>query len=80
MNNIYDNGAIMLGNVKMVKEFIKNAINDQKDLYFEDLENILEDINDLKDDTIVAINYDHGMGYSLDYWDTKDSIKESEVK
>jgi hypothetical protein len=45
---------------------------EQDELY----QDILEDLKDYKDDTIIALNYDNGMGYSFDYWDKKDIIKE----
>lgn len=34
MNNIYDNGAIMLGNVKMVKEEIKRQMEQDIDMCY----------------------------------------------
>lgn len=80
MNNIYDNGAIMLGSVKKVREEIKKEIELDIDMSFADMEEILKDIEDLDDNDIVAINYDCGnMGYSIDYWhNSHDLIKESE--
>lgn len=79
MKNIYDNGAIMLGNVKMVRESIQYQLKNGIDMYCADMEEILQDIKDLDDNDIVAINYDNGMGYSIDYWhNSHDLIKESE--
>lgn len=75
MINIYDNGAIMLGTVKMVKEEIKREKEENIDMCFADIDEILEDLEDLEDDSIVAINYDFGMGYSMDYWYKSDIIK-----
>ena len=74
MNNIYDNGAIMLGNVKMVKEEIKRQMEQDIDMCFADMEEILKDLEELKDNMIVAINYDCGMGYSIDYWYENDKV------
>ena len=77
MYNIYDNGAIMLGNVKMVREEIKKEIELDIDMFCADMEEILKDIEDLDDNDIVAINYDNGMGYSIDYWhNSHDLVKE----
>lgn len=78
MNNIYDNGAIMLGNVKMVKEEIKREIEKNIDMCFADMEEILKDLEEFSNETIVAINYDSGMGYSIDYWHEDDIVKEYE--
>ena len=73
MNYIYDNGEIALGSVTQVKQYlIQNAEG------YDEVRDILEDIKDLDTDTIVAINYDHGMGYSIDWWTRNDIVKESE--
>ena len=74
MNNIYDNGAIMLGNVKMVKEEIKRQMEQDIDMCFADMEEILKDLEEFANETIVAINYDCGMGYSIDYWQEDDKV------
>ena len=78
MNKIYDNGAIMLGNVKMVREEIQKEIKENVDMFCADMEEILKDLEELSNETIVAINYDCGMGYSIDYWHEDDIIKECE--
>lgn len=78
MNRIYDNGAIMLGNVKMVREEIQKEIKENVDMFCADMEEILKDLEELSNETIVAINYDCGMGYSMDYWHEDDIIKECE--
>lgn len=78
MNKIYDNGTMLIGNVKMIKDMIKNNLEkgsiDDLDLITE----ILEDIKDLEDNTIICLNYDNPMGYSYDYWDEEDIVKECE--
>lgn len=70
-DNIYDNGISVLGVVRCVKEYIiKNAE------YVSEVNALLNDLKELDNDTIVAINYDTGMGYSVDYWHPiKDLIK-----
>ncbi len=75
MNNIYDNGELLLGTKKDILDYWKNnAVNIDSD--FE--EEVKEDLKDLKDDTIVCINYDNGMGYTIDYWDNKDIVNKEE--
>lgn len=71
MNNIYDNGEILLGKVKDIIEYTK-----KQEKIDEETEEILQDLKDLEDNTIVAINYDNGMGYTIDYWDEKDILKD----
>lgn len=77
MNNLYDNGEIMLGIVKMVREEIEKELKENVDMYCADMEEILKDISDLDDNDIVSINYGNGMGYSIDYWhNSHDLVKE----
>lgn len=74
MNNLYDNGTILLGTKKnIVEQIYNNMLEEEQDELYQD---ILDDLKDLKDDTIVALNYDNGMGYSIDYWEKEDIIKE----
>lgn len=71
MNKIYDNGEILLGKVKDIIEYTK-----KQETIDEETEEILQDLKDLEDNTIVAINYDNGMGYTIDYWDENDILKD----
>ena len=71
MNKIYDNGEILLGKVKDIIEYTK-----KQETIDEEMEEILQDLKELEDNTIVAINYDNGMGYTIDYWNEKDILKE----
>jgi hypothetical protein len=71
MNNIYDNGAIVLGTIYNVKEYLCKNCED-----FDDIKEIIEDLENYDEDTIVAINYDMGMGYNIDYWRKNDIVKE----
>ena len=69
MQNIYDNGRLCLGEVgKIRQQLIDNAEETWE------IEDILAELKELEDNTIVAINYDNGMGYSIEYWTTKDII------
>lgn len=77
MINIYDNGEIMLGNVKKIKKYAQKQY--ENGLIDEEFKvDILNDLKDYKDNEIVAINYDCGMGYSIDCWSPEDIIKECE--
>lgn len=79
MKKIYDNGEILLGEVKKIKEYtLKQFIKGLIDEEFKT--DVLNDLKDFKDNTIVAINYDNGMGYSIDYWDDSDVIEEQEKR
>lgn len=71
MNKVFDNGTMVLGRKdKVYKYLIDNAEETWE------IEDILHDIEELKDNTIVAINYDLGMGYSVDYWEESDVVQD----
>lgn len=73
MENIYDNGTVMLGNVKQIKEYTEKQF--EKELIEDyEREEILEELKDFKDSDIVAINYDCGMGLSIEGWGINDII------
>lgn len=76
MNKIYDNGYKLLGTVKNIKKDIKNNIrtSDMEEQLYE----ILEELKECKDNDIVVIDYDNPMGYTIDFWEEKDLVKESE--
>ena len=84
MNKIYDNGALMLGNVQDLIMEIEKELKNGVDMFCADMEDILKDLKELRDidyEMVVCINYDNGMGYSIDYWSSNDIInKESEEK
>jgi hypothetical protein len=71
MENVYDNGEMVLGTIYNVKNYLCKNCED-----FEDIKEIVEDLENYDEDTIVAINYDLGMGYSIDYWHEDDIVKE----
>lgn len=76
MNNIYDNGALMIGNINEIIKEVKNEIKKDIDMCFIDKEDLLKDLEELKDIAdIVCINYENPMGYSIDYWDNNDIVK-----
>jgi hypothetical protein len=73
MNKLYDNGEILLGRKKdIVNQIYNNMLEEEND---EEYTEILEEIKDFEDNTILAIDYDNGMGYSIDYWEDKDEVK-----
>lgn len=74
MNKIYDNGEMCLGSKKNLVEYFKKNLS-TSDME-EEIYDILNDLEDLKDNTIVAIDYDRGMGYGIDYWEESDVVKE----
>lgn len=80
MNKIYDNGAIMLGNIDLVIKEIKREIENEIDMSDANTEELLKDLEDLKVQVpsveIVSVNYDTGMGYSFDYWTKNDGYRE----
>ena len=69
MKEIYDNGEMCLGEVKKIIEYFNTTGAD-----IEEYEEVLEELKKLNDDDIVAINYDNGMGYSIDWWTKNDKI------
>lgn len=78
MNRIYDNGALMLGNVQDIITEIERQIKEDIDLCMVDAEELLKDLKELRNidyDMVVCINYDMGMGYGIDYWTSKDLVK-----
>lgn len=69
MKDIYDNGRLCLGEVgKIRQQLIDNAEETWE------IEDILEELKEFEDNTIVAINYDNGMGYLIEYWTKKDIL------
>ena len=69
MQNIYDNGEMCLGEVKKIIEYFNTTGAD-----IEEYEDLLKELKELNDDDIVAINYDHGMDYSIDWWTKDDKV------
>lgn len=77
MNNIYDNGALMLGNIQDVIIEVEKEIKNDIDMCLVDADELLKDLKELRNidyDMIVCVNYDNGMDYSIDYWTSKDIV------
>lgn len=81
MNKIYDNGALMLGNVQMIINEIEKELKNDIDMLGVDMEELIKDLKELRDvdhEMVVCINYDNGMGYTIDYWSSEDIVKGGE--
>ena len=83
MNKIYDNGALMLGNVQDLIVEVERQKRENIDMLDADMEEMLKDLKELRDidyEMVVCINYENYdyQGYSLDYWSSKDIVKGGE--
>lgn len=83
MNKIYDNGALMLGNVQDLIIEIEREKRQNIDMLDTDMDELLKDLKELRDidyEMVVCINYENFeyQGYSLDYWSSKDIVKGGE--
>jgi hypothetical protein len=68
-DQVYDNGSMILGKIIWVKEYICRNEDD-----ITEVTDIIHDLEDLDADTIVAVNYNHPMGYTIDYWTYNDIV------
>lgn len=78
MNRIYDNGALMLGDVNMVISEVEKEIKEDLDMCFTDKKDLLKDLKELRgidNNMIVCVNYENPMGYDITYWDKNDRIE-----
>ena len=66
---VYDNGYKVLGTIYNIKEYICKMCEN-----YEDIEELIEDLENYDNDTIVVIDYDNGMGYRIDYFTKNDKI------
>lgn len=69
MENIYDNGTILLGKINNIKNYVRKNFEN-----FEEFEELIQDLEEFDEETIVTINYDNGMGYIINYWEKKDIL------
>ena len=67
---IYDNGYKVLGRIVDIKEYICRNCDS-----YEDVKDIIEDLEDYDSDTIVVIDYDNSMGYHIDCFMEKDKVR-----
>jgi len=77
MKNIYDNGALMIGNINDVIAEVEKEMKENIDMVFTDQEELLQELKEIKEDgaEIVYINYERPMGYELNYWMKNDIVK-----
>ena len=75
MGYIYDNGYKLLGLKQDLISYLRDSLitSDME----EEIYDIIKELQELEDDTVVVINYDNGMGYTIDYWEEKHIVKES---
>lgn len=74
LEQIYDNGALMLGNVQKIISYIESD-DTLENWSIEDMLNELEELRNIDNNMIVCINYENPMGYSIDYWTSKDVVR-----
>lgn len=67
LNCIYDNCEKIIGNVKNVKQYVENNCED-----YEEVKDMIEELKDFEENTIVLLDYNNGMGFTIDYWSEKD--------
>jgi len=78
MKNVYDNGALMLGNIKDVIKEVEYEIKEDIDMVFADKDEILKELKELEsidDEMIVCINYEK-QDFDITYWTKEDKIIE----
>lgn len=67
LNCVYDNCEKNIGNVKNVKQYVENNCED-----YEEVKDIIEELKKFEENTIVLLDYNNGMGFTIDYWTEKD--------
>lgn len=77
MNNIYDNGTHMIGEVKRIKEYNDNLYK-KETINEETWLELVKELVWFNDTDIVSINYDNGMGIIIEKWEENGLVKESE--
>lgn len=76
MDKLYDNGALLLGDINMVIKEVQEEIKKDIDMACVDTDELLKDLLELKDIAdIVMVNYENPMGYTIVYWSKNDVIK-----
>ena len=79
MTKIYDNGTYLLGRKKDIYEMALPHANDDPTAL-----ELLYEIKDYDDESILSIDYLHPLGYSITEWKSKDIInkggKENETR
>lgn len=75
---VYDNGGVMIGKIDSVIKMFKKQIENDIDMCLIDANELLKDLLELKDShntiDIVYVDYDNGMGYTINYWNDNDEM------
>lgn len=75
MNNIYDNGDRILGQVKKIKEYNDKLFRNEK-IDEETWVELAKELIWFEDTSIVSIDFSNGMGLSIEEWKEHDIIEE----
>ena len=67
LNCVYDNCEKIIGNVKNVKQYVENNCED-----YEEVKDMIEELKNFEENTIVLLDYNNGMGFTIDYWTEED--------
>ena len=69
MTKIYDNGTYLLGRKKDIYEMALTRANDDQAAL-----ELLYELKDYDDESILSIDYSHPLGYSITEWKSNDII------
>ena len=72
-DDVYDNGEYLLGKNKNVIDYLYNQILNE-DIEDEVAHEILDELGNIDYNSIVVINYNHPMGYSIEYFTYDDIV------
>ena len=67
LNCVYDNCEKIIGNVKNVKQYVENNCED-----YEEVKDMIEELKNFEENTMIVLDYNNGMGFTIDYWTEKD--------
>ena len=78
MNKVFDNGELLLGTKFNIETYCKEKMSHFLQIcdnyVAETFQEILEEISDFEDTDILAVNYESGMGMSIDCWGRNDVV------
>lgn len=74
MNGIYDNGTHMLGQVNKIKAY-NDKLYKEKTIEEEQWLELVKELVWFDNYDIVSINYDNGMGISIEKWEDSDRLE-----
>ena len=79
MKNVYDNGEKLIGTSKNLQKYLLKQMNNA-DNDTSDIQEMIEEIKDYRDDTIILIDYDAPMGYILEHWSNDNIMDNNEIE